>query len=1003
MARVTRPGADLVYNAAERFRQAALVSGDSMFTPGRPVWASTPLDELHRRFVLQPDLSGDSFEMKLARQLDGADDATIQLMGEMLFFHQLITRKVSGQKKREIASGVLDLMTRPASIPPDLAPALDAGLISPGTLFNTGRDRLIRFLIEWMRSWRELQADQVALLLTDPWAFREQVCSVGNDSVWLQRNAVLHLLFPDTFERMASRSHKAMATAAFADRIGGPEAAAALDQDRSLWQIRTVLTPEFGEGFDFYDTPAVARVWRAPLLLDRVQAVYPGWDGFSFPAYLKSERDYKDKARVLAESLLGRVVFKGLLDQGAHEEVVTRVNKVAQATNLLWLQVPKDGDLAILNHAKFEASAFATAFFDLLHGEGTGPERLERFSAYTTAQGLPTKWAFPTYFLMLLHPETDFFAKPDVTKRFLELVGAGFKLGTKAAGDLYARLLEVVESLKDDLAEFGPRDLIDIQGYVWAAVWEYDKLIKKQPTELDGGHTDGPPTDVAAPDAPPPPPPPDASIYAHLAAAGYHFPDWLITDYLLSLATKPFVILSGISGTGKTKMAQLVAAFVAPDQEVETVAPPVPGDASDGSVPVEVRKSAHAHRRLTIPSQLVQGFAFVPGSAPEDLEVLVTGEAYPARLYVHPSGHNVQIHMKPDLYTWFTANVAVGDYIRMRVVPIDPAPGFQLELETMAVERRTESRPSEQVAFLSVRPDWTDNRALLGYYNPLTETYAATELLRLLLRAHAHPAEPHFVVLDEMNLAKVEYYFSDFLSAMESGTEMVLHDAPEDLYLDVEDASVIVPRRLAVPPNVFFTGTVNVDETTYAFSPKVLDRANTIEFNEVHLANYGVGAPPSDGWFRLPEDTVVAGHLEGSGASPTDWQQLPDEFKERLRALHALLELHHLHFGYRVANEVAKYLGLAARAVGPDALEMAFDLQILQKVLPKLAGNRGKLERPLWDLLQWCVDPSADLQLFTGAALASLEMHSAAYPRSAAKLKRMLTTVQTVGFVSFVE
>ena len=60
---------------------------------------------------------------------------------------------------------------------------------------------------------------------------------------------------------------------------------------------------------------------------------------------------------------------------------------------------------------------------------------------------------------------------------------------------------------------------------------------------------------------------------------------------------------------------------------------------------------------------------------------------------------------------------------------------------------------------------------MLGYHNPLTGEYVGTDLLRVLLRAHAHPDEPHFVILDEMNLAKVEYYFSDFLSAMESGTE----------------------------------------------------------------------------------------------------------------------------------------------------------------------------------------------------------------------------------------
>ena len=99
-----------------------------------------------------------------------------------------------------------------------------------------------------------------------------------------------------------------------------------------------------------------------------------------------------------------------------------------------------------------------------------------------------------------------------------------------------------------------------------------------------------------------------------------------------------------------------------------------------------------------------------------------------------------------------------------------------------------------------------------------------------------HPDEPHFAILDEMNLAKVEYYFSDFLSAMESGTEMVLHDAGDEVTVEIDgDAGHRAPSGSQVPRNVFFTGTVNVDETTYMFSPKVLDRANVIEFHDVDL------------------------------------------------------------------------------------------------------------------------------------------------------------------------
>jgi 5-methylcytosine-specific restriction endonuclease McrBC GTP-binding regulatory subunit McrB len=146
----------------------------------------------------------------------------------------------------------------------------------------------------------------------------------------------------------------------------------------------------------------------------------------------------------------------------------------------------------------------------------------------------------------------------------------------------------------------------------------------------------------------------------------------------------------------------------------------------------------------------------------------------------------------------------------------------------------------ENYCVIAVRPDWTDHRGLLGYYNPLTNQYVAPGLLRLLLRAQsdveqakreARAPRPYFVVLDEMNLARVEQYFSDFLSCLESNEEMELHEEARIEEGDTED-SLRVPRRFRIPSNVFFTGTVNVDETTHMFSPKVLDRAFAIELHD---------------------------------------------------------------------------------------------------------------------------------------------------------------------------
>ena len=152
------------------------------------------------------------------------------------------------------------------------------------------------------------------------------------------------------------------------------------------------------------------------------------------------------------------------------------------------------------------------------------------------------------------------------------------------------------------------------------------------------------------------------------------------------------------------------------------------------------------------------------------------------------------------------------------------------------------------VEVVSIGADWTDNRPLLGFRNLLAEggkTYVAPPALRITLRALENPGKPYFLVLDEMNLSHVERYFADFLSSMESKEPLKLHDSAESL--NTEDG-VSVPGKIAYPNNLFVIGTVNIDETTYMFSPKVLDRAHVIEFKVTwdEIANGLEGAVPSE-------------------------------------------------------------------------------------------------------------------------------------------------------------
>ncbi|WP_230459235.1 MrcB family domain-containing protein [Geobacillus thermodenitrificans] len=134
-----------------------------------------------------------------------------------------------------------------------------------------------------------------------------------------------------------------------------------------------------------------------------------------------------------------------------------------------------------------------------------------------------------------------------------------------------------------------------------------------------------------------------------------------------------------------------------------------------------------------------------------------------------------------------------------------------------------------QFILIPVCPDWNDGSDLLGYVD-IKGDFKPGPLTNVITEAENHPDKPYFVVLDEMNLARVEHYFSDVLSVMES-RRWENGRITSSRLLPKETAG----RDLFLPPNVYIIGTVNMDETTHPFSKKVLDRANTIEFNRVRL------------------------------------------------------------------------------------------------------------------------------------------------------------------------
>jgi hypothetical protein len=322
----------------------------------------------------------------------------------------------------------------------------------------------------------------------------------------------------------------------------------------------------------------------------------------------------------------------------------------------------------------------------------------------------------------------------------------------------------------------------------------------------------------------------------------------------------------------------------------------------------------------------------------------------------------------------------------------------------------------KRYAVVAVGADWTDNRHVLGFVNHLRDIdglplFQSTPVLDMLLRSDDESEVPHFLVLDEMNLSHVERYFADFLSAMERPDgSLSLHSAGGD-----DDAklprfagdSLGVPQSLPFPKNLFVIGTVNVDETTYMFSPKVLDRANVIEFrmSVTDLGNFLRG----DGSYTETEPATeeqAAVFLETAKNKELDPLPVMNVVGSLLTEIFALMENARFEFGYRSTGEVIRYLKICrSLASDKDAWNEAgwlqdFDHQILQKLMPRLHGGKARMVPLLTELGYLCHGTEKP----TGARLDSLEslQGTAKFPRSFEKIRAMAKVLIEEQFVSFI-
>ena len=507
-----------------------------------------------------------------------------------------------------------------------------------------------------------------------------------------------------------------------------------------------------------------------------------------------------------------------------------------------------------------------------------------------------------------------------------------------------------------------------------------------------------------------------------LASRGLQYSDWQIATFYTALQTKGFVILRGISGTGKTKLAQAFAEILPQPTRPELTM-------RDDLISITVQPYMPKYNRIIIPKHFTKLYEPPPRGESKEVQLDFDGKSQTCRLVYHEYANTnyIALYLRGEAAPWFSKSFQVDDTVVLEPRSDEDGRliGFRMgKPSDVQFRAQTTGHRASNALFIPVRTDWRDSKSLLGYYNPLTGTYEWTDFLRFLMRAvqsyRRGDGLAWFVILDEMNLARVEYYFADLLSVLESGRDAEgWTREPLRLPYPNDAEGDLPPSQIRVPPNLYVIGTVNVDETTHSFSPKVLDRAFTLELTEADFSQY----PP-----RLAQEedagpsaqiaqAVLADFAHGGRFVCIDKPAIADyvrkngEIRKRLQMLNEQLRPYQLHFGYRIFDEIVTFLISAEANDLYSTSDAAFDAAVLMKVLPKFHGSRGKLENPLKCVLAWSRSPDApDREIIdeklvkeqdANAARQALENLPYRYKRTAAKCCRMLWQLYTSGFASF--
>lgn len=307
---------------------------------------------------------------------------------------------------------------------------------------------------------------------------------------------------------------------------------------------------------------------------------------------------------------------------------------------------------------------------------------------------------------------------------------------------------------------------------------------------------------------------------------------------------------------------------------------------------------------------------------------------------------------------------------------------------------------------VSVRPDWSDSSDLFGHVN-LNDRFIPGAIIDFVKKAELDDGNPYFLCLDEMNLARVEYYLSDILSIIETREykdgRVVTDPLINENYYGADSNARGKYGVVRIPENLYIIGTVNMDETTFPFSRKVLDRANTIEFSTVELlANFD--STQGDAKTVYADNAFMKADYVFFNQCAEE-KDFVEEVCIELQDVNKILEKANAHVGYRVRDEIVFYMFNNKKADNLLSRDEAFDHEIMQKILPRIQGSSASVKTMLCELFKHCAGDYEGYQTesddVSSKMMKAAQKENCKYKESAKKIAFMVRRFEEDGFTAY--